>query len=49
MIIEVPDDLVLLYFYLNLLKTLLKAGKSYNKMIHEAKLYFPLSLIKNIL
>ena len=47
--IEVPDDIVLLFFYLNLHKTLLQAGKSYGKIIYEAKLYFPLSLIKNIL
>ena len=47
--IDVPDDIVLLFHYLNLFKTLLQAGKSYGKIIHEAKLYFPLSLIKKIL
>ena len=48
-IIEVPDNMILLYNFMNLMKGLLKAGKSYNKIIHEAKHYFPITSIIKIL
>lgn len=48
-IIEVPDNMILLCNFLNLMKSLLTAGKSYNKMIHEAKHYFPITSIIRVL